>query len=220
MAAQLSRIGLSFSHPKLTLFPAIRPESAGPFPTIGTRGCFMSHLGVLRHASENGCESILVCEDDLDFAPDFSDRIHEVAARLSAERWGIFYGGHRFEKKESRTIPCGSSQLMSVPSSEPVVTAHFIGFRGKTIAEMARYLEAMLARPPGSDEGGPMHVDGAYSWYRKDHADEITLAVIPELGYQRSSRTDIHELSWYDRTPFVNLLVEAMRGLKNRRLSR
>ncbi|HQT26033.1 MAG TPA: glycosyltransferase family 25 protein, partial [Burkholderiales bacterium] len=176
MAGQLSRIGLSFAHPKVMLFPAIRPESKGPFPTLGARGCFMSHLGVLRHASENRYERILVCEDDLDFVFDFNDRISAVTEILAKEDWNMFYGGHRFGKGEFRTIHCGASQLTSVPSAEPVVTAHFIGFQGKTIGELAGYLEAMLGRPPGSDEGGPMHVDGAYSWYRKHHSGEITLA--------------------------------------------
>lgn len=41
-----------------------------------------------------------------------------------------------------------------------------------------------------------MHVDGAYSWFRKDHPFLRTLLADPELGYQRPSRSDIFTGHW------------------------
>jgi len=48
-----------------------------------------------------------------------------------------------------------------------------------------------------------MHVDGAYTWFRRTHPTRRTWVALPELGHQRQSRTDIHPLRWYDRWPLV-----------------
>lgn len=67
MAHQLVRVGLSFDDPQVVLFPAVRPTEPGALPSIGARGCFLSHLGVLRDALKKGARQILVLEDDANF---------------------------------------------------------------------------------------------------------------------------------------------------------
>jgi glycosyl transferase, family 25 len=61
-----------------------------------------------------------------------------------------------------------------------------------------------------------MHVDGAYSWFRRQHPEVITLLAMPELGHQRSSRTDIHDLNWYDRSIVLRPLVSVLRRIIRR----
>ena len=51
--SELDRIGLREKSPILKLFDAIKPETADPFRSIGAKGCFLSHLGVLRHAKDH-----------------------------------------------------------------------------------------------------------------------------------------------------------------------
>ena len=65
-----------------------------------------------------------------------------------------------------------------------------------------------------------MHVDGAYSRFRADNPTMSVFVAIPELGYQRASRTDIHSLKWFDRTPVVRALVQSIRRRRaaNKRL--
>ncbi len=210
--AQLHRVGLGVGHDLVHLFPAIRPDTPAGFESIGTRGCFLSHLGVLRSAAEDKLDRILVFEDDLNFAADFGARIASVIEALKRMDWAIFYGGCELPSG-FRAQPAGV--LSTLPASLAVRTAHFIGFRGSTIQSMVRYLEAILSRPPGDPNGGPMHVDGAYNWYRKEHQDEQTALVVPELGYQRSSRTDIHDLHWYDRLVLVREVVALSRRSRN-----
>lgn len=57
MAEQLQRIGRSIDTPTVRVFDAVRPAAAGPFSTIGTRGCFTRHLGILRDARAAGLSS-------------------------------------------------------------------------------------------------------------------------------------------------------------------
>jgi hypothetical protein len=90
-----------------------------------------------------------------------------------------------------------------------------VTFQGEAIAAAVRYLEAILARPAGDPDGGPMHVDGAYNWFRRANPQFKTVLAIPELGFQRASRTDIHDLRWYDKTPLIRNAVAGLRWLKN-----
>lgn len=208
---QLSKIDLGLDHPQIELFAAVRPDEAGGFPTIGTRGCFLSHLGVLKDAQKRELETILILEDDLDFSSDFLERVTGILDSLAKSEWGVFYGGHQIF---SPITTMYNEALAIAPPADIVQTAHFIGFKQPVITLMVDYLEKILTRPAGDPEGGPMHVDGAYSWFRKQHPDIVTLLAIPELGHQRSSRTDIHELRWYDRWAGFRELSEIARKLK------
>src|SRR5580658_4700609 len=86
MEEQLSRIGWDAE-----FFSAIRPESAADFPSIGARGCFLSHLSVLINARDAGAEQIVILEDDVNFASDFAERWASSMARLQTTEWSIFY---------------------------------------------------------------------------------------------------------------------------------
>jgi glycosyl transferase family 25 len=61
-----------------------------------------------------------------------------------------------------------------------------------------------------------MHVDGAYFWLRRMYPQLTTRVAVPQLGYQRASRTDIHVLRWFDRLAGARQLTAAVRALKNR----
>lgn len=211
ITGQMEKIGLSFSQPNILLFSAVRPDSPGDFPSIGARGCFLSHLKILQHAYSKGFERILIFEDDLNFAADFKERIDKVISELEFYDWSVFYGGYFLQDSlESEK----GGELVPVSPSKVVQTSHFVGFRGPAIGEAISFLEKMLTRPAGDPKGGPMHVDGAYNWFRRAFPSKLTLLAAPELGYQRSSRTDIHELRWFDRMPVVDLTVASLRKLR------
>ena len=94
MAGELARIGTGYGDPRVRLFPAIRPDDPAGFPSIGARGCFLSHLALLREARDAGLGRILILEDDCDFMRGIGSRLPAVLDALDAERWAIFYGGY------------------------------------------------------------------------------------------------------------------------------
>lgn len=213
MQVQLTKIGLSLDNPQIKLFTAVRPDQAGDFPSIGARGCYLSHLGVLKEALRQGLKNVLILEDDLNFFSDFLERIPVILDTLAQCDWGMFYGGYQLT---APLIGISDRQLIIASPKNGIQTTHFVGFHHSIIPALVEYLENLLLRPGGDPSGGPMHVDGAYSWFRRQYPDVVTLLAVPELGYQRSSRTDISELRWYDRWAGVRLLVQFIRLLKNR----
>lgn len=211
---QLLKIGLTLKHPLIHIFPAVRPAELAGFPTLGTRGCFLSHMAVLEQVLSVGETSVIICEDDLDFADDFLSRLPAVLDTIGHEAWDILYAGYTSDQIGDLVGP--ESNIFRLPHTHPVLCAHFYIIRGQAIADFHNYLSAILSRPSGHPDGGPMHYDGAINHFRSDRPDLVTLGTLPTLGFQRSSRTDIHALRWFDRTPLARNAVQFLRRIKRR----
>jgi GR25 family glycosyltransferase involved in LPS biosynthesis len=212
MEAELTRIGLQPAPPFVTFFRAIRPDAAGAFPSIGARGCFLSQLGVLREARSRGQGVILLLEDDAVFTAEGRAHLGAALAELNTMDWGMAYLGHRIASEE---MPGPDTALgihwRRLEPDTGVVCAHAVVIHQRCLPRLIAYLERMLARPAGDPEGGPMHVDGAYSWFRRDHPDLLTVVTPVQYVVQRASRSDITPQNWKEKLPFVSLL----RQLKN-----
>ncbi len=65
IAAELKKINIS--EEEYEFFEAVRPIEKGEFRTIGAKGCFMSHLGVLKEAKRRGLKNVVILEDDVAF---------------------------------------------------------------------------------------------------------------------------------------------------------
>src|SRR5262245_12115087 len=200
---ELARIGW-----RATFFPAVEPASPGGFPSTGARGCFLSHLAVLRGALETRVRQLVILEDDINFVRDFASQWQSASAQLEGQDWSLFYPGHVLDG-----LPTGLSLLRSTTG---VQCAHFLMVNGVAISRLIGGLETILSRPPGHPMGGPMHVDGAYSTIRLQNPDFVTYAYSPTLGYQRPSRTDIGSLKWFDRVGPLEPIVRLIRKAKLR----
>ena len=91
--------------------------------------------------------------------------------------------------------------------------AHCYAVTAEVLPRLCPYLEAMILRPSGSPDGGPMHFDGALGWFRRNHPDVPTVLVSPSLAHQRSSRSDLTP-SWFDRLPVVSALASHARRIR------
>lgn len=207
VAATLAGLGAVVDGQKIAFHEAVRPDDAGGFPTIGTRGCFLSHLGVLQAARAAGAESLLLLEDDVAFSRTEIARMPDALATLKGQAWDVFYGG----SPASET----ANPLSRVPADEALLLAHFIAFSRRAIHLLVPYLEAILEREPGSAEGGPMHVDGAYSWFRAAYPELHAFAATPHIAHQQSSRTDIHVLGAGDQSTVLQPFLRIARTIKN-----
>jgi glycosyl transferase, family 25 len=210
MEAELKRFGLRVDGEKIRFFRAIRPETAGDFPSLGARGCYMSHLSILREAHQEGLENILVLEDDLELGQQLSTPLPEMLSRLKQSDWSFAYFGHAID------LDSHSAPPYWVTYKEGVGLTHFYALSKRVIPELLDYLESCLGRPVGDPEGGPMHVDGAYTLFRGRRTELITLLASPSLGRQRSSRSDVSKTKWFERTAVLQFMTDLGRRMKNR----
>jgi len=207
MSADLRRIGVDPSGPKVTWFPALDPKSAAGFHNPGVRGCFLSHVAVLNMARNRGENRVLILEDDCTFSPDFQERESEVAGWLDSAAWGIAYLGHVEQIG-------GPPRLVTWESATRVRLLHCYSVAGEVLSRLAGYLEAITLRSRGAAEGGPMFSDGGFDWFRRQNPDVTTVLVNPSLASQRVSRSDLSP-RWFDKVPVLRNVAHGLRGLRS-----
>jgi len=182
---------------------APKPLDPGGFSSIGARGCFLSHLEILRQALLFR-RNLVLMEDDLNFAGDFTYGWSRAVNALP-DNWSIFYPAHSL-------IPAAGLHLVAPEMS--LQQTHFMLINKSVIPMLIEQLQAILSRKPGDPLGGPMHVDGAYSTIRKQNPDLHTYTCNPPLGYQRASRSDVEGQRFFDMIPALRPAVAALRRVK------
>jgi hypothetical protein len=210
MLGELERLGATVDGERLQFFAAVKSQETHGFPSLGAYGCFMSHLGVLRDAREAGASSVLIMEDDLSVSRFLATHQGAVVRRLQETPWDIVYLGHTVSAKQQ-------GELHLEPYHDAIIGSHFIAVRGHALDRVIAFFELVRSRPGGHPEGGPMHVDGAYSTFRQQNPDLAHMIVVPSLGGQRSSPSDIAGRKWFDRTPGLRRLARLARKLRQRR---
>lgn len=186
MLRELRRVGLE-GDPKVSFFEACTFPDAGTFYSKGARGAYQSHLTILEEAAREG-RSVLIFEDDLDFAPD-------ILSYDLPETPPIFYGAYEALTPDD------------LPNSD-IVGAHFMGFDAQTAGRVATFLRTILA------SGHHPPIDGAYVWFRRAHPEVGTVFATEPLGHQRASRTDIAPLRFYDRAPGLRRAASLARRIR------
>lgn len=210
---ELDGIGMRPGRRGVAFFDGLRLTDAAGFPTPGVRGCFLSHMEVLREAEALGHEAVLIIEDDLCVSPQLETIFEEAQTALDGIEWGIAYFGY----KESETINSRAgmqNNMQLVAANEPVGCAHFYAVHRRILPQLLEFLLALQQRLPGHASGGPMHYDGALTTFRLQNPSVITLLVVPPIGFQRSSRSDIHS-HWFERVAGLRQAADTARHVRS-----
>ncbi len=216
MAQELANAGIALAPNQVEFFRAIRPESAGDFPGIGALGCFLSHLSILKQAQKLKLKNVLIFEDDLAISKEFLAQQATLISQLQQQDWGMVYFGHRIAGLSAAATETDSASNFLLSSyNGPIETTHFYGVNGQILDRLVAFFEQVQQRPAGHPDGGPMHVDAAYSMFRAQQPDVITLVANANLGWQRSSRSDITCTAWYDQLPVTRNIMDVARAGKN-----
>lgn len=207
---ELAACGTDVDGLKVRFIEAIRPTYAAGWPSIGARGCWMSHLKAIRMARGLGMEHVLIAEDDVMLSSTLARPLPEMSERIARGGWDFAYLGHIEPLSGDPASPAWQT------SAEPLVCAHLYALHWRVFDPLIAYLEECMARYPGDPRGGPMHVDAAFTMFRAQHPDCVTLIANPSLASQRRSRSDIQQHRWYDRTPGFRQLAMLARESANR----
>ncbi len=142
---QLQALGLEWKQGSVEVYAATRPTELAGFPSLGSRGCFMSHLGVLRDALHRGVENVLVLEDDCDVPSRNCAVVGEVALGLKNRDWQFVHLGHI---APIAPPPAGTPPLL-IEFTGHLQNLHMYGVHRSALAPLVEYLEGCLVRPPG-----------------------------------------------------------------------
>jgi len=203
---EFARHGFSIDFEKTGFFDAVTPKEEDGFPSVGARGCFLSHLGVLNDAIRLKVRNILILEDDIQFSRRIGEYGKQAIESLQGMEWDIAYFGHPFEGDAD--VP--GWQVVD----RPIQLSHFYAVNGKCIERLRDFLLQIMERPPGHPDGGPMHYDAALNTLIHTNKDVRAFYFTWNLGYQRPSRTDLHALSFLDRSLFLRPVMNNLRKLK------
>jgi glycosyl transferase family 25 len=205
---ELKSQGIDWNPSQVICWPAIRPESAAGFPTLGTHGCFLSHLAALQDALSLSKGWVLILEDDAVFLPHLLAALPKLSKLLTLEQADLIYLGSCQHHETSADL-----DLFSL-SQHPIVGAHAYMVSRPFLNDLIPYLQACLTRPAGHPLGGRLHFDGALSLYRQFNPTCRTWLPQHNLVEQRFSRSDIQPHWWYDQWPLIRQLAAWARQFK------
>jgi len=205
---ELKRAGIKLTPGKVEIFRGIRPADPGVFPNRGIRGCFLSHLTILKQAQKDDLKNVLIMEDDLAISDFFIKNEDAIIEKLSAYDWGDVFFGHVRKLEEPK-------EFGFVPQHGYMITSHWYGVSRKTLGPLVAFLGQWEKRPDLWRIHNSPHIDGAFSVFRQMHPDCLTLISNPCLGWQKSSRSDIQPLSLVDRTPVLRNVITVYRAIKS-----
>ncbi len=210
MLRELEKAHLLPSPGKVEFFPAIHPKTPGDFPSTGAKGCFLSHLAILKQAKKERLSNVLIMEDDLTISNTFYKAQDSYLQKLQKSEWDFVYFGHVIPEEY---LPTQNGEAL-IPFSGPISTTHFYCVHASIYNRLILFLEKLQSQPKGHPAGGPMHIDGAYSTFRSQNPDVATFIACPAFGNQRSSRSDVTPKWWFDQLPVVRKVSDWARTTK------
>lgn len=186
---ELIYVGFNLDDPRINFVNACRPTSKAGFPSIGARGCFESHKAVLEKISASDSAFSLILEDDALMTKRLKNMYIDSHDFGGAD---IIYLGYRAENSNRIAhLKSSDCRFLGIPSDLRLQTSHAMVIRRNAAHILVNHLNAIASRPPGSVEGGPMHVDGAYNWVREKNPELTTVISKHQLIKQRSSFSNI-----------------------------
>jgi glycosyl transferase, family 25 len=193
LEAELSRVGLSLGHPKVSIPAAPMPSTSNGFSSRGVYGNFLSHVGIIEQAYSDGADTVLVLEDDAIFSREFNVRQSAIAEHLKKNIWDEFFIGHSI----TRGLPASNSGL--VRFSGHFIWAHCYAIHRRIMPRIIDYFHQTLERDSGHPDGARMYIDGAHTEFRRLNPDVICLLSSPCLSVQKGSPSSLNSSHWYDR---------------------
>ncbi len=203
---EFARYRLPISTEQVSFFEAFTPSTPAGFPNNGARGCFLSHLAILKNAESVRARNVLILEDDVAFSKHIIELGNLAMNQLNKMDWDIAYLGHMRGNDESEP------HWKKVDGE--MLQSHFYAVNGKTLNKMIRCFETILSRPPGHPDGGPMHYDGAINTFVMQNPEINAVYFSKNLGYQRPSKTNIQTTSVLDANPLLKPTADIYRRLK------
>ncbi len=94
LSTELRDMGIDIRQPKVQIPHAPVPSDWNGWPSRGVYGNFLSHLGILRQALQDGLQTIWVLEDDAIFSRRMRREQQALVETLKEREWDLCFFGH------------------------------------------------------------------------------------------------------------------------------
>jgi len=177
---ELLRVGLDHE-----VFEGTRPAGALGFSSPGRRGCFESHLALLRKGYDDGVDAVVICQDDLWIARSFPRFWPSIQDTIAATEWQFLNLGYvrNFYPSVDAQLERVGPHVARLLASD-LLCAHFHAVHRSVIPDLIEFLEDILANGPHRP------YDGSLNDFRRARG-YFPLVSIPNLGEQRPSPSNI-----------------------------
>jgi glycosyl transferase, family 25 len=209
LTKELSRIGIDFDSPKVTIPNPPMPKTPNGFASRGVYGSYLSHVEIIEKAYRDGLDTVWVLEDDAIFSRKFrSEQQRLIARRLRDHEWDLCFIGHTVHKE----LPDSPTGLLRF--SGPFIWAHSYAVHRRIMPRLIEYLRLNEHREAGHPEGGKMYIDAAFFFFRQQNPDAICIVSSPCLSVQKGSPSSLNP-SRYDRYSGSRFLVNLARAMRD-----
>src|SRR5437868_7020539 len=179
LAAELRYVGCDIRQPKIQIPHAPVPSEWSGWPSRGVYGNFLSHLGILRQALQDGLQTIWVLEDDAIFSRRMRREQRALVETLRKREWDLCFFGHSL-KRELAQQPGGF-----VAPNADFIWAHCYAVHARALPRIVAYLEQATILPPHHPNGSRLYIDAAFTLFRRLNPDLVTLVYNPALSIQK-----------------------------------
>jgi glycosyl transferase, family 25 len=209
LSSELSQLGIDIRKPKVQIPHAPVPSDWKGWPSRGVYGNFLSHLGILRQALQDGLQTVWVLEDDAIFSRRMRREQQRLVEKLQESDWDFCFFGHSL-KPELAEMPKG----FVIPNAE-FIWAHCYAVHARVLPRLVAYMEQALVLPAHHPEGSRLYIDAAFTIFRRLNPDVVTLVYNPALSVQKGCPSSLNDPKWYDTVAMTRPLVSFARSVRD-----
>jgi glycosyl transferase, family 25 len=209
LSTELRDLGIDIRQPKVQIPHAPVPTDWNGWPSRGVYGNFLSHLGILRQALQDGLQTVWVLEDDAIFSRRMLREQQALVETLKEREWGLCFFGH------SLTDELADQPTGFVAPNADFIWAHCYAVHARALPRLVSYLEQAVVLPEHHPEGSRLYIDGAFTLFRRLNPDVVALVYNPALSIQKGCTSSLNDRKWYDAVPVTRPLVSLVRSARD-----
>jgi GR25 family glycosyltransferase involved in LPS biosynthesis len=209
LSSELSAIDIDIKQPKVQIPYAPIPDDWNGWPSRGVYGNFLSHLGILRQALQDGLQTIWVLEDDAIFSRRMRREQRTLVDTLTERKWDLCFFGH------SLTHELADQPTGFVAPNADFIWAHCYAVHARALSRLVMYLERAVTLPPHHPEGSRLYIDAAFTHFRRQNQDIDVLVYNPALSIQKGCTSSLNDPKWYDTVAVTRPIVSLARRVRD-----
>jgi GR25 family glycosyltransferase involved in LPS biosynthesis len=209
LSTELCSLGIDIRQDKVKIPHAPVPSDWNGWPSRGVYGNFLSHLGILKQALQDGLQTVWVLEDDAIFSRRMRREQVALVESLNKRDWDVCFFGHSL----TRELAAKARGFVTPPAD--FIWAHCYAVHARVLPRLVEYLERAIVLPAHHPEGSRLYIDAAFTLFRRLNPNVTALVYNPALSIQKGCTSSLNDPKWYDTVAVTRPLVSLTRRARD-----